>query len=96
MCEPKNDNDIVDNVALVTASSVFYDIFLNTPLHYAAVRNQKDVVLTELNKGYDIDFPNDFGWTPLMMATRYGYLDIVKILIDNKANATKCNRYGKC
>lgn len=56
------------------------------------------------NKDFDIDFPNDFGKTPLMLAAQYGYLDSVKLLLSNGADinrqteATECweNNKGFC
>lgn len=84
----------VENIETKIMKNIFFDEHRNTQLHYFAVRNQIQNVRDEIGK-YKIDFGNDIGWTPLMMATRYGFLDIVKILLENGADATKCNRYGK-
>jgi ankyrin repeat protein len=34
----------------------------------------------------DINDNNDYGWTPLITASDYGYIDIAKLLIDNGAD----------
>lgn len=56
------------------------------------------------DKDFDIDSPNGFGKTPLMLAAQYGYLDSVKLLLSNGADinhqtlATECweNEKGFC
>lgn len=72
-----------------------FDEDKNTDLHYAAAHNNIDEVKELLEKTYKIDSENCLGWTPLMMAARNGNLEIVKLLIDYKADATKKNAYGE-
>ncbi len=56
------------------------------------------------DKNFDINSPNEFGKTPLMLAAQYGYLDSVKLLLSNGADinhqtlATECweNEKGFC
>ena len=39
-----------------------------------------------LKNGADVNAPSDSGLTPLMTASRYGLLDMVKLLIDAGAD----------
>lgn len=41
------------------------------------------------DKDFDIDAPNWFGKTPLMLAAQYGYLDSVKLLLANGADINR-------
>ncbi len=41
------------------------------------------------NANFNIDFPNEFGKTPLMLAAQYGYLDSVKHLFENGADINR-------
>ncbi|CAH0555234.1 unnamed protein product [Brassicogethes aeneus] len=66
----------------------------NTKLHYGCVLGNKERVLKELEKCLKVDIENYLGWTPLMMACRNGHLEIVKLLLDKKADATKKNKFG--
>ena len=45
---------------------------------------------------FDIDVPNWFGKTPLMLAAQYGYLDSVKLLLDNGADINRQTLATEC
>ncbi|KAF5275589.1 hypothetical protein FQA39_LY06701 [Lamprigera yunnana] len=72
----------------------FIDDDKNTKLHYAAVKGDLGEIKTELENNSEIDPINYLGWTPLMMATRYGHIDAVKLLLDKLADATRTNNFG--
>ncbi len=57
---------------------------------------RKLIELGQKEDVFDIDFPNWYGKTPLMVASQYGYLESVKILLDNKANINKQTNEGDC
>ncbi len=52
--------------------------------------NLKEIIrLGKNEQDFDIDYPNRFGKTPLMVAAQYGYLDSVKLLLENGADINK-------
>ncbi len=59
--------------------------------HTAAKFDRRD--LLELFKVFeiDIDAPNEFGETPLLVASKHGNLNFIQGLIEHKVNLTKCN-----
>ena len=57
---------------------------------------QKLISLGQKEKKFDIDYPNWFGKTPLMVASQYGYLESIKILLENKADINKQTYEGNC
>ena len=57
---------------------------------------QKLISLGQKEKKFDIDYPNWFGKTPLMVASQYGYLESIKILLENKADINKQTDEGNC
>ena len=53
----------------------------DTPLFYAADRNQPEIVKLLLDAGAVPDAENSSGVTPLMMAARRGNIEIVRMLL---------------
>ena len=37
-------------------------------------------------RGAALDQANSLGWTPLLLASRYGHVNVVNLLIQNQAN----------
>lgn len=58
------------------------------PLHWAAYRDQKDVVELLLEKGAEVNARDKFGLTPLHEAAFGGHKDVVEVLL---ANGTDVN-----
>ena len=58
------------------------DDYHSTPLHYAAGRNNIELVYYLLKKGAKTDMQDSEGMTPLMTAAKNGHLDIAKALVD--------------
>lgn len=55
------------------------------------------IELGQAEKSFDIDYNSTwYGKTPLMIAAQYGYLDSVKILLENNANINKQTQNGDC
>ena len=52
-----------------------------TPLHEAEIGNL-DVVKYLVEKGADVNIPDENGWTPLHIAAKEGKLDVVKYLVE--------------
>ena len=68
-----------------------------TPLHYAATRSEDDSVqmvrlLLEHYAYIDAESPNRS--TPLMMAAKYGHRDVVRLLLEEGADASLRNEQG--
>ena len=59
-----------------------------TALHLAPQRGQSDMVRLLLNHGANIEAASEGGWTPLLIAAKAGYADVVEALLgaDNPAN----------
>ena len=69
----------------------------NSPLHEAVVNGHEDCVkaLVYFDRGVakvDPNIANEFGDRPLHLASKYGYLSICYILLDNGAIANSANR----
>ncbi|XP_044253165.1 ankyrin repeat domain-containing protein 27-like [Tribolium madens] len=66
----------------------------NTPLHVACNNGHENCVkaLFYTSKGLDIDCVNKHGDTPLHLAIKWNYVGIVRVLIENNANACIANR----
>jgi uncharacterized protein len=68
-----------------------------TPLHYACANPEPEsrsmvALLIEKYAYIDAESPNKT--TPLMMAARYGHMDVVKLLLDEGADANLRNQQG--
>ena len=68
---------------------------LNVILFTAANGNQPKLIEYMLSKGANINSSDNDGCTPLSAAAQAGYLNAVRILIDNEADANLADRYGK-
>lgn len=77
-----------------TTKPTYLDEDKNTTLHYCAAVGDKNGVMSELENGQKIDPENYLGWTPLMMAARNGQNEIVKVLLENRADSSRCNHFG--
>jgi serine/threonine-protein phosphatase 6 regulatory ankyrin repeat subunit B len=69
----------------------------NTPLHFSASTGNENVVKLFIKLGAEVDKENEYGWTPLMLASYNGHLNVAQFLIGlktvqiNKANALGLN-----
>ena len=61
----------------------------DTPLNFAAIYNNIDIVKLLVKAGADLDIANDDDETPLHTAVHLGNIKIVKFLIDEGANINK-------
>lgn len=59
----------------------------------AVSENKVDEVRRLLQQGYDPDICSEYGWTPLMQASSKGYLEMVKLLLDWKADSIRQDIY---
>jgi ankyrin repeat protein len=57
-------------------------------LHLASCNGYERVVKALIDRKVDIDAQTQMGWTSLMFAAHEGHLNIVKLLLEKKANAT--------
>lgn len=66
----------------------------NTALHLACNNGQETCVKALIYSSTDLEVNvgNFFGDTPLHLATKWGYSDIVKILLENGASLIICNK----
>ena len=93
----KNNNskkveELIDNKT-VEEKINFIDTPINssqdTPLNFAAIYNNIDIVKLLVKAGADLDKANDDDETPLHTAVHLGNIKIVKFLIDEGANINK-------
>lgn len=84
-----------ETTPLKKVSAVIIDDDKNIKLHYSAAAGDEEELLKDLENEPKIDIENYLGWTPLMMACRNGHLNIVQLLLNHRADATKKNKYGK-
>lgn len=61
----------------------------------AAFLDSREVVIKMLNRNFEVDFQNNQGYSPLMLASRNGNKESVKVLLENKANIDLQNCEGK-
>ena len=55
------------------------------PLHYSVQQNLPTVVRALLNSpSTDPNAVNAFGWSPLHLAAKYGFAEVVKMLLEVK------------
>lgn len=66
----------------------------DTPLHWAAYKNQVDSVKLLLQNGAQVDACDYNMDTPLIWAARKGNLEVIKILLDYNADASVRNTKG--
>ena len=71
----KTETDI-DNIFSLTKYSA---------LSYAIVLNRPEIVKLLISYNANVNFKDKFMVTPLMQASALGYLDIIEVLLDNKA-----------
>lgn len=65
-----------------------------TPLHYAATKAHLDIMRLLLEEHAFVDAESPNRTTPLMMATRYGTAEAVKLLLDEGAEPLLKNEQG--
>lgn len=65
-----------------------------SPLHYACSGPDNGVAAWLLSQGADINARSPNGSTPLMMAARYGAMDLPAVLLKAGADATLLNEIG--
>jgi len=68
---------------------------LNSELLKAARSRDVEKVKKLIDKGADIEARNEDGWTPLIIASNYGYSEIVRVLIENGADANMKDERSK-
>ena len=64
----------------------------NHPFHSAAGRGDLKMVKQLLNEGRKIDERDAFGATPLIIATVSGKVDVVRFLLNKRADQNCCER----
>ena len=60
----------------------------DTPLHYAVKAEDGDSTAVLLDAGADMNKVNNRVYTPLLLATSLGYVELVKMLVDAGADTT--------
>lgn len=66
-----------------------------TLLHYAALKNYRDIAATLLARGADINAADDDKRTPLHEAMSYGAHEVVGLLLEKGADVNRENKYGE-
>lgn len=75
--------------------SIHYRSERNSPLHEAVSADNIVNVKKLIDKGVDIDAKNFYGKTPLVLACQMGFLSIVKMLIETKAEINATDDFHK-
>jgi len=57
--------------------------------------NYKKIIIKLLEYGAYPNVQDEFGWSPLILASRYGSKDIIKILLKSGSNINLANKYGE-
>ena len=68
---------------------------LNTPLHIAAINNQRHMIDFLVRKGLSIDAENVLRDTPLLIAIKSGYIELASDLISRGADPYLENKQGE-
>lgn len=66
----------------------------STMLHYACRHGDLDLMDALLDKGFDINAHDNFGYTPLHLACISNHVTIVKKLLQARANIDDTDQYG--
>lgn len=64
----------------------------NQAIHFAARRGALKMLKQLIEKGVNLDVPNNFQETPLIMAADSGQLEVVTFLVENGANINHLNK----
>lgn len=65
-----------------------------TPLHYAAINSNKEVLMALIAAGADVNAKDIGGMTPLHISCTNGHIDNIRILINNGANVNAVHDDG--
>jgi ankyrin repeat protein len=65
-----------------------------TPLHYAALQNNRELLEALIGNGADPDAKDRLGFTPLHLAAQEWAVDAAKSLLDHGASVDPSNIYG--
>ena len=57
-----------------------------TPIMLASAEGLRGAAIWLLEKGADINFADDNGWTPLMTVTRWNHIEMVKLYLEKERN----------
>ena len=93
-CRSSNSSDVKRLLELRPENLDIPDRAGKTPLYYATLRGNLEVVKLLLESGCECDHLNSFGDTPLITATVNKRLDLVKILLDAGADPQRTDRNG--
>ncbi len=65
------------------------------PLHVACYDGKLDVLRFLIDRGSDINSPNEEGFIPLHLASRYGHVEAARLLLDrgSDVNAREANHW---
>ncbi len=66
----------------------------STALHYAVLGNQPKAIEMLIQHGAPVNLKDGFDLTPLMLATRFASLDVIKILLKSKAKTEAVDENG--
>lgn len=70
-------------------------IICDTALTVACLHASLEVVRALVEAGADLNREDGDGWTPLHAAVHGNRVEIVRYLLDNRADTTICKRYGR-
>jgi len=86
---------ILENETAVTPVNVnAYDPKGLTALHYAALRDQREVAEYLLSRRADTEIVNNAGMVPLHFSSRVGSVDVSQVLLESRATLNPLDTHG--
>lgn len=68
--------------------------FFNVCLQYACAHGNTEAVLFLLGRGASVELTNAVGWIPIHQASRFGHIDVVRLLSRQKAGLSRKTAHG--
>jgi len=91
----KADLEILERIIKQKTDVVnMVNIHGRTPIHYAALNGDLEVVKLLLKYNANVNPDDNGGYSPLYYAATYGHLEVVKHIVNQGANVNQINNRG--
>lgn len=93
----KNNHAAVAKLLLISGSKVKTKIEnTNTPLHFAVINGDIEIIVMIIDKGANINAENQYGRTPLHNAIENNRIEVTGLLLKHGADVNARDNDGKC